>query len=91
MCVAFLDKRFGGRQRDDFENAARREPGRTERRPAGPVGLVFIAQGGDGGGAAVPDTGRFLKRLWTAFADQGAMDAGEEALDAGDQRGSALL
>ena len=51
----------------------------------GAVGLVFIAQGGDGGGTAVPELGGFLKCLRAAVADQGAADAGKKLLDRGEQ------
>jgi hypothetical protein len=55
MGVAFLNERFGSCEGQDFEGATARGPGRGERRPAGPFGLMFVAQRGDGRGAAVPD------------------------------------
>jgi hypothetical protein len=78
MRVAFLDERFCGRERDDFESAATRGPGQAERRPAGAVGLVFVAQRGDGRGAPVPQMRRLLECFRPAVADQGLADAGEE-------------
>ena len=57
-------------------------PGRAERRPAGPVGLVFVAQGGNGRGAPVPEMSGFLKCFQAARTDQGAANAGEILPDA---------
>ena len=81
MRVAFFDQCFRRREWDDFESGARRCPGWAEGRPAGTVGLVFVAQRGDRGGAAVPELRRFPKCLRAAIADQGAADSRQELPD----------
>ena len=78
--VAFLDKLFGRGEGHDLYCAARRRPRRAERRPSGPLGLVFVAQGGDGRRAAVPDMGSLAKGTRAAFADQSAPNTCEEIL-----------
>lgn len=79
--VAFLDQRFGRGERQDLIMAVGGGPGRAQRRPAGPVGLVFIAQGGDGRCAPVPEMCRLLEGFGAAGADQGAANTGKELPD----------
>ena len=58
MRVAFLDERFSRGERHDLVATAGRSPWRAQWWPAGPIALVFVTQGGNRVGPAVPDTRR---------------------------------